>query len=152
MANDGSGWETLPELPMPAAEAVTAVTGDGNLHLAGGRSWATENKTGNWQDHTDTDHHFVLTSLAGPWERAAPCPVNRNSTAGGVIDGKLHIIGGRQVSGGNLSDHTVYDNNEDRWRKLSPMPKAQGGHVVDSATVFSNTPKPGQEIRTISPR
>jgi N-acetylneuraminic acid mutarotase len=44
-----------------------------------------------------------------------------------VIDGHLHIVGGRQVGGGNLAHHTVYDYREDRWRDAAPMPQAQGG-------------------------
>lgn len=124
---DEQNWSNIAAVPAPAAEAVTAVTGDGNLHLAGGRSWANEGVTGNWQDHTDTDHHFVLTGLDDGWHRAAPCPSKRNSTAGGVINGNLHIIGGRQVGGGNLAGHNVYDHKEDRWRELAPMPQAQGG-------------------------
>ena len=123
----GESWESIADLPMPAAEAVTAVLGNGYLHLAGGRTWAAEGKTGGWTDHTDTDHHFVLQDLGGAWESAAPCPHKRNSTAGGVIDGHLHIVGGRQVGGGNLAHHTVYDHKEDRWRELAPMPQAQGG-------------------------
>jgi len=102
------------------------------LHLAGGRSWAAENRSGNWQDHLDTDHHFVLTELKGKWEQAAPCPHQRNSAAGGVINGRLHIVGGRQVGGGNLAYHTVYDHKEDRWHELAPMPKAQGGLAAAS--------------------
>ena len=43
------------------------------------------------------------------------------------MDGKLHIVGGRQVGGGNLANHEVYDSNEDRWREAAPMPQAQGG-------------------------
>jgi len=127
LSQDGQSWETLAALPAPAAEAVTAITGDGHLHLAGGRTWAVENKTGGWQDHSDTGHHFVLTGLGDPWERAAPCPHKRNSTAGGVIEGRLHIVGGRQVGGGNLAHHSVYDHTEDSWRALAPMPQAQGG-------------------------
>ncbi len=123
----GESWEPIAALSMPAAEAVTAVAGDGYLHLAGGRTWAAEGVSGNWQDHVDTDHHFVLQDLNAQWERAAPCPHKRNSTAGGVIDGALHIVGGRQVGGGNLAYHTVYDHKEDRWQERAPMPKAQGG-------------------------
>lgn len=120
-------WKPIPDLPAPVAEAVTGFTGDGILHLAGGRTWAIEGKTGVWQDHTDTDHHFVLQDFDTKWETAAPCPHKRNSAAGGVIDGNLHIVGGRQVGGGNLAHHTVYDHKEDRWHSLAPMPQAQGG-------------------------
>lgn len=132
MTQDMTTWERLSPLPAPAAEAVVGVTGDNVLHLAGGRTWARSGQTGAWQDHIDTDHHFVLPSLSGPWERAAPCPYKRNSAAGGVIDGALHIVGGRRVGGGNLAHHTVYDAREDRWRDAAPMPQAQGGLAAAS--------------------
>jgi N-acetylneuraminic acid mutarotase len=129
---NGDVWEDFPALPAPAAEAVVAKTGDGVLHLAGGRTWAAKNQTGGWRDHVDTDHHFVLSDINRPWESAAPCPHKRNSTAGAVIDGQLHIVGGRQVGGGNLVHHTVYDYKEDRWRDAAPMPQAQGGLAAAS--------------------
>jgi len=132
LSEDGAVWEDMPTLPAPSAEAVTGITGDGVLHLAGGRTWASKNQTGNWQDHVDTDHHFVLTDLNGKWEHAAPCPHKRNSTAGAAIDGQLHIVGGRQVGGGNLAHHTIYDYKEDKWRTLAPMPQAQGGLAAAS--------------------
>ena len=130
-------WQTMPALPAPAAEAVIGITGDGALHLAGGRTWAVEGQTGGWRDHIDTDHHFVLTELSGPdlsgsWARAAPCPHRRNSAAGAVINGNLHIIGGRQVGGGNLAHHSVYNYKEDRWHSLAPLPQAQGGLAAAS--------------------
>lgn len=127
LEQDEKGWSDFTDLPAPAAEAVVGVTGNGVLHIAGGRTWAKEGVTGGWRDHIDTDHHFVLTDINGIWERAAPCLHRRNSAAGAVIDGKLHIVGGRQVGGGNVAYHTVYDYKEDRWRKLAPMPQAQGG-------------------------
>jgi len=44
LSEDGKSWRNIVALPAPAAEAVTGVTGDGFLHLAGGRTWATENQ------------------------------------------------------------------------------------------------------------
>ena len=123
---DSAGWQPIAELPAPCGEAVTAVTGDGVLHLAGGRTPIGETNAG-WRDHSDTDHHFVLTDLTGSWEPAAPCLSKRNSAAGDIIDGNLHVVGGRTVGGGNVATHEVYDHQEDRWRSAAPMPQAQGG-------------------------
>ncbi|MEM6899103.1 MAG: kelch repeat-containing protein [Pseudomonadota bacterium] len=119
-------WVDAPELPEPCGEAVTGITGDDVLHLAGGRTPNSEQNT-DWTDHGDSDHHFVLTEINGSWERAAPCLSKRNSAAGDVIDGNLHIVGGRTVNDGNVTSHEVYDHREDRWRTAAPMPKAQGG-------------------------
>ncbi len=132
MSKDEQGWDEQTPLPAPAAEAVMGITGDGALHLVGGRTWKQAGRTGAWNDHIDTDHHFVLVDLNGLWERAAPCPYKRNSAAGGVINGALHVVGGRQVRGGNLAYHTVYDAREDRWREAAPMPQAQGGLAAAS--------------------
>ena len=124
--NSDGQWGNIPDLPAPCGEAVLGITSDGQLHLAGGRT-PIESANAGWQDHGDTDHHFVLSGISGKWERAAPCLSKRNSAAGAVINGQLHIIGGRQVGGGNLAVHEVYDSREDRWREAAPMPQAQGG-------------------------
>ena len=121
-----NGWLGLEDLPAPSGEAVLGITGDGLLHLAGGRTPIGENNA-RWQDHGDTDHHFILDAIEGTWRKAAPCLSKRNSAAGDVIDGALHIVGGRQVGGGNVTTHEVYDSQEDRWRTAAPLPQAQGG-------------------------
>ncbi len=119
-------WAPAPALPVPCAEAVMLAGGTGLLHLAGGRSPAGE-ANANWTDQADQTHHFVLDDPAGPWRPAAPCLNARNSAAGAVINGSLHIVGGRSVTGGNTAAHEVYDPAEDRWRTAAPMPQAQGG-------------------------
>lgn len=119
-------WYDVSALPVPCGEAVLGVTGDGLLHLAGGRTPRGE-ANAVWRDHIDTDHHFVLSDLDEPWQSAAPCLTKRNSAAGDVIAGNLHIVGGRTVDGGNVATHEVYDHREDRWREAAPMPQAQGG-------------------------
>jgi hypothetical protein len=119
-------WQPAPALPAPCAEAALLVAGTGHLHLAGGRSPAAS-ANANWQDQSDQTHHFVLDAPGGVWKPAAPCPTARNSAAGAVIDGRLHIVGGRSVTGGNTAAHEVYDASEDRWRTAAPMPQAQGG-------------------------
>ena len=121
-----NGWLNLEALPAPSGEAVLGITGDGLLHLAGGRTPIGENNAA-WQDHSDTDHHFILDAIEGKWRTAAPCLSKRNSAAGDVINGALHIVGGRQVGGGNVTTHEVFDSQEDRWRNATPMPQAQGG-------------------------
>ncbi len=121
-----SEWHEAPKLPRPCGEAVVLVDAAGVLHFAGGRSPAGESNA-SWNDQIDQTHHFVLDGPDGPWRKAAPCLTARNSASGAVIDGKLHIVGGRSVAGGNTSAHEIYDPAEDRWRIAAPMPQAQGG-------------------------
>lgn len=127
-----SSWTPAPALPVPCGEAVMLVGGTGLLHLAGGRSPAGAANAG-WQDHADQTHHFVLHHPTGQWREAAPCLTARNSAAGAVIDGRLHIVGGRSVAGGNTAAHEVYDPTEDRWRTAAPIPQAQGGLAAAEA-------------------
>ncbi|MFN7163181.1 MAG: Kelch repeat-containing protein [Hyphomonas sp.] len=119
-------WQAAPELPARSAEAVVLVGGTGLMHFVGGRSPAGD-RNATWNDQTDQTHHFVLDAPDGRWRDAAPCPTARNSASGAVIDGRLHIVGGRSVAGGNTAVHEVYEPAEDRWRDAAPMPQAQGG-------------------------
>jgi len=55
-------------------------------------------------------------------------PLARDHMGIAVIDGKIHIVGGR--TGGqidNLHDHDVYDPATDQWTKAAPMPTARSG-------------------------
>ncbi len=118
-------WDLGPELPAPQAEAVAGVIG-GRIHLAAGRgSGGADN--GDYNDHADTAEHLVFDPAAGRWERAAPVPSPRNSAAGAVLDGRLHMVGGRMMQGGNIPDHDVYLPDEDRWRPLAPLPEPAEG-------------------------
>lgn len=118
-------WAGRARAPEPHAETVCALL-DGRVHVVGGRVPAgTRNAA--WNDHVDTDRHLVYMPDADRWERAAPAPSARNSAAGAVIDGRLYVVGGRTVDGGNVAATHVYDAAEDRWRTAAPMPQAQGG-------------------------
>ena len=122
---DGRDWSDGPALPQPNGESVVGVVGQ-TLHVCGGRN-PSGNANASWNDHTDIADHFVLTSLDGLWETAAPLPSARNSAAAAVIGSDWHVVGGRTVAGGNTPIHEVYDANEDRWRIAAPMPQGQGG-------------------------
>jgi hypothetical protein len=122
---DGTRWVEQEPLPRPIGEAVPLVL-DGRLHLIGGRAPTGQANAG-WRDHADVDEHFVLE--AGRWRRAAPLPIARNSHAGAVLGGELHIISGRTVAGNNAPQaaHHIYEPKTDRWREGPPFPEPRGG-------------------------
>ena len=120
---DADSWTSAPQLPAPNGESTIGVIGDA-LHVVGGRQ-PKANRNLDWSDHADVGTHFRFDGES--WETAAPLPTPRNSAAGGVLDGKLHIAGGRTVGGGNLPTHELYDPASDSWQTLAPMPKAQAG-------------------------
>lgn len=121
-------WEPLADLPSPQAEVAAGVI-DGRLCVAGGRT-PKGDSNGDYGDHVDTGRLLVLDEVKGAWREARPMPTARNSAAGAVIDGRLHVVGGRILTpsgNSNLSAHEVYDPSADRWESLRPMPLAQGG-------------------------
>lgn len=123
-------WTALAPAPGAHAETVAAALIDG-VHVVGGRSPAgTANAT--WQDHVDSDRHWVFDLAENRWREVATAPRARNSAACAVIGDALHVVGGRTVGGGNESAHDVYDPAADGWRSAAPMPQAQGGLAAAS--------------------
>ncbi|MAN73634.1 MAG: galactose oxidase [Henriciella sp.] len=116
-------WTDAPALPGPNGESTAGVIGQ-TLYLAGGRQPAASRNL-DWNDHADTA--ALLAFDGSHWDRLAPMAYPRNSAAGGVIDGRLHVVAGRTVEDGNTPVHEAYDPATDRWETLAPMPKGQGG-------------------------
>lgn len=118
-------WSAGPDMPHPYAETVAAEL-NGSLHVVTGRRPAgAANRL--WADHADTNAHIVLDPAVGQWRTAPPAPTARNSAAGAVLAGKLHVVGGRTVTGGNTAVHEVYDPADNSWRILAPLPEPAAG-------------------------
>ncbi len=130
-APDGR-WEPGPPLPTPQAESAAGACA-GLVVLAGGRVPARA-ANASYDDHQDTGRTLVLRDGAGQWLEAAPMPVARNSSAFGVLAGRLHVVGGRRSLGQgrivNLADHHAWDPATDRWEARAPLPAPRGGHAA----------------------
>lgn len=138
---EGDAWVEAQPLPKPVAEGMPLVHG-GRIHLIGGRSpRAAANQE--WDDQIDVDDHFVFTPGAG-WERAAPLPTARNSHAGAVLGGDLHIISGRTVADGQTPAHDIYDTRTSTWRSGPAFPEPRGG--IAAATLGGRIVAGGGEI------
>ena len=118
-------WDEGAPMPLPYGETVAMSVGD-RIHIATGRQ-PNGSSNANWNDHGDRGVNYVYDPAADSWDTAAPNPNPRNSAAGGVIDGRFHIVGGRVVNDGNRAHHEAYDPAEDRWHELAPMPQGQAG-------------------------
>ncbi len=118
-------WVKVADLLIPQSETVAAYIG-GKIYIASGRApIGTLNADWNHQGDLDSLQVFDPTTLNVSFGQAAS--IRRNSAAGAVIDGKLYIVGGRVVNGGNLTANEVFDPATGQWRTLAPMPNAQGG-------------------------
>lgn len=124
-------WREGPALPAPQAEVAAGVI-DGALLIAGGRTpWDGQN--GQYADHRDTGAAWMLAPGAKAWVPMPPLPTPRNSSAAAVLNGRLHVAGGRVVRNGglvNLTVHEAWDPARERWVTLAPMPEPRGGHAA----------------------
>lgn len=129
-------WSSGPALPQARAEGVVAAIGD-RIYFIGGRI-PTSAEARHISEHADTARAEMLDIRSGRWQRIADAPSARNSAAGAVIDGKIYVVGGRQMVKGddgrtrpvNVATLEVYDPATDRWQTRAPMPLAQGGLAV----------------------
>jgi N-acetylneuraminic acid mutarotase len=126
-------WSAGPSLPAPRAEGVVASIKD-KIYYIGGRV-PTSPQAAHINAHADTSRAEALDIRSGRWERLPDAPSARNSAAAAVIDGKIYVVGGRQMvtqADGrqrpvNVATLEVYDPATRRWETRSPMPQAQGG-------------------------
>ena len=118
-------WNRGPDMPLPFGETVMGLI-NGQLHVVTGRR-PSGARNRDWSDHADTNAHILLDPATGHWSSAMPAPTARNSATSAVLDDRLHVIGGRTVSGGNTNAHEVYDPADNRWTRLAPLPQPSAG-------------------------
>ena len=90
---------------------------EGKIYVAGGRP--------------PRGHDFAVYDPATDrWQALPDLPTGRNHLAGAVIQGRLHVVGGR-IGGGFQSEqsaaHEVYDPSTGRWTSAAPMLRARSG-------------------------
>lgn len=123
------GWSEAPPLPTPRGEHVSAVVA-GKIYVIGGRV-PTRPGANRFERHRDTKRVDVFDPTDGSWSSAPDAPTARNSAAVGVIDGLIHIAGGRQFGPDgqirNVAVHEVFDPSTGEWTARAPLPEAQGG-------------------------
>ena len=98
--------------------SVGVVALDGKIYAIGGRDPAG----------TTVATHEVYDPATNSWKDLAPLPKARDHLAAAVIDGKIHIAGGRfGASTDNTDLHDVYDPQTDGWTPGPPLPTARSG-------------------------
>ncbi|HYJ06564.1 MAG TPA: kelch repeat-containing protein, partial [Chthoniobacterales bacterium] len=99
--------------PMPVSQPLTAAVGviDDKIYVAG---------VGILQ---------VYDPATDAWSTRAPMGVYRHHTAGGLIDGKFYVVGGRDGPGSQTALE-VYDPQTNSWTRLANMPTGREGHAA----------------------
>lgn len=109
-------WSTGPALPEPVHHANAAVV-DGTIYVAGAMrslQFIPIGVTWSWNPATEA---------AWTVRTAMPDTTGRGSAVTGVIDGKVHVVGG--LRNGAVTDHHIYDPVLDRWSAGDALPDAR---------------------------
>jgi N-acetylneuraminic acid mutarotase len=108
----GTWSEVASSVFVHGGTPAAAVIG-GRIYVAGG---AGGGMVGNEVEAYDPS--------ANRWTTLASMSCARNHTAGGVLNGRLHVAGGRP---GNQSCHEAYDPTTNAWTPRAPLPTGRSG-------------------------
>lgn len=123
-------WVAQQPLPEPRAETMSG-TINGTIIIAAGRT-QIGSETGDREDHKEAADTLLLRPNQSNWQRAAPIPTPRMSGASAVLDGRLHVLGGRVHTGTGISyemldTHEAFDPATNSWSRLAPLPQPVAG-------------------------
>ncbi len=143
---DDSEWQELAPFPAPTHHAM--------LVSAGGSLWAfggfTESEDGQWNNSAAV---FQFNEQDSNWIKRNPMPVRLSESISAVINGKVHLAGGRTSKGHNYrwqhhqdSDwHGIFDPESKVWQTGAPLPTPRNSacsvvydnkwHVIGGRTV-----------------
>ncbi|WP_197277782.1 hypothetical protein [Novosphingobium sp. KN65.2] len=137
-------WKALPPLTVPRG-SIALVAVAGKLHALGGRlsdrivDVPTPDGMLKVGEHS-SNMHEVFDPKTGAWTTAAALPGPPRDHMGiGVIEGRIHVFGGRiNDFSGLLDRHDVYDPRVDKWTSAAPLPEARsagafavaGGRII----------------------
>ena len=114
-------WQQLSPLPLPRHH-ITPVAINGKIYAMGGFD-------GPFPEWAIRSEMFVYDIQNDTWEKGTSLPESRGEHVAVVVDGKIHVIGGRvqQDNGTNHFDsyidsdgHRVYDPNTGKWQAAAP--------------------------------
>ncbi|MCF2858321.1 hypothetical protein L1286_12610 [Pseudoalteromonas sp. SMS1] len=126
---NAQNWKSGPALPEPRHH-LGLIVNHGKLYAIGGFNAI---KSDPWQIKSSV---FVLNDVDGAWHKGPELPIPMGESVYGVIDGQIHVAGGRTKRDGKLIDtsaHWVLKSGQ--WHKAAPLPIASNSAasvVVDN--------------------
>lgn len=115
-------WSAGPTLPLVRFASAAAVVGT-RLHVVGG--WNYSNTAS-----ASVATQLVFDPASQAWSAGAPLATARNASAAAVLDGRLHVIGGRSpgiraTDQQSLASMEIYTPSTDSWAAGTPLPAAR---------------------------
>ncbi|HYF38700.1 MAG TPA: kelch repeat-containing protein [Gemmatimonadales bacterium] len=112
-------WTRKADMPKRVAQGVTGVI-NGKLYVLAGSCGDCA--------HGASARLFRYDPVTNTWTgNLPPAPSAHVGGAGGVINGKFYVAGGRNWSGRVSNRLDVYDPVSNTWSTLAPMPTARSG-------------------------
>lgn len=128
-----STWREAAPMLTPRGALALAVL-DGKIHAIGGNAAGGAGLRPHEHGVPEADNsvgtHEVYDPAADTWTRLAPLPTPRNHLGAAVIDGKIHVVGGRVPGDMELTTHEIYDPATGSWTAGPPLPTGRSGIAV----------------------
>jgi len=139
-------WRALAPLPFARGSAV-AYEHKGRIYVIGGNGMHPGAKPAPlWSDmaqrsYPDVDEYDPATNT---WRARTPMPTPRNHMFGGIVDGRIYVIGGRLGpsfigAATNVDIVEEYDPEADKWgapQPRMPTPRSGGGAAVFNGRIY----------------
>lgn len=139
-------WRALAPLPFARGSSV-AYEHKGRIYVIGGNGMHPGAKPAPlWSDmaqrsYPDVDEYDPATNT---WRARTPMPTPRNHMFGGIVDGKIYVIGGRLGpsfigAATNVDIVEQYDPEADKWgvpQPRMPTPRSGGGAAVYNGRIY----------------
>lgn len=117
-------WDTLATIPLDFTFPVVGVA-NGKIHILGGGAPGGA-----------TTAHFTYDPATDEWEPKAAIPYASQQPAGAVVGDKIHFFGGGiPNSGSPVSDHYIYDINDNEWTEGASL---DAPRAIHNALGFDN--------------
>ncbi|MED5512932.1 MAG: kelch repeat-containing protein [Pseudomonadota bacterium] len=121
-----ASWQSAPSLP-EGRHHTYLIAVENRLFAFGG----FVNSQGQWTNSRDV---LMLDKGANAWQKVASLPFALSETVGAVLDGKVHLAGGRSPNSEkngqwqhslDVSEHLVFDPNSFTFTEAAPLPSAR---------------------------
>jgi N-acetylneuraminic acid mutarotase len=116
---DTNTWTSVAPMPTPRNHHSVAYA-EGKIYAIGGRVGSCFSN--GWSSNIwMNDAYDIATNT---WTPRAPMPTARSGTGIGVIDGKIHVMGGEgwiEDFGGVFRAHEIYDPKTNTWTRAPRM-------------------------------
>jgi N-acetylneuraminic acid mutarotase len=122
-------WQARAPLPSPRGAMLVGAIGD-LIYAAGGeqrRRFGASVPDGAPSAYEPVADFSVYDPKTDQWKMLPPMKIARDHAMGGVVDGKLVVVGGRDRPKYDIAAVEIFDPAGGKWRDGAPMPTGRSG-------------------------